>query len=144
MDLKEFMERLYGENNLVHVLPHFQRPDVVYCFDENGKSVTNEILDCFPAQYKGEILFKEAILLKNPEIAKKMDNYQMVAVVMGGWNLYLRDTEIPTGELRMKLEQLKMVGYKPILIFWCHWLAMNIETKENYLKEAIRKALNKV
>ena len=44
----------------------------------------------------------------------------------------------------MKLEQLEMVGYKPILVHWNQWLRMNIQTKEKLLDEEIRKALNKI
>lgn len=142
LDMKEFMERQFGVNTLHHIIPHFQRPDIVYCFDENGKSVTDQILDCFPPQYNGEIMFKESILSKRPELADKMDKYRMVAVIQGGMNLHLRGTNRMMGELRMKLEQLEMVGYKPILIHWSLWLKMNFLEKEKLLAEEIAKALS--
>lgn len=142
LDLKEFMERQFGENTLVHVLPHFERPDIVYCFDENGKSVTKELINCFPANYNGEIIFKESVLSKRLEMIDNMEKYRMVAIVLGGWNLYLRDTNQPTGELRMKLEQLEIVGYKPILMNWQTWMKMNIIAKEEYLNKEITRALS--
>lgn len=142
LDTKEFMERQFGENTLVHILPHFQRPDILYCFDDTGKSVTNQILDCLPSHYSGEIISKESIFSKRPEMADNMDKYRMIAVVQGGWNLYLRGTDKMTGELQMKMEQLEMIGYNPILIHWNEWSKMTLIEKERFLDEKIRKALS--
>lgn len=142
LDMKEFMERQFGENTLVHILPHFHKPDILYCFDDKGKSVTNQILDCLPTHYSGNIISKESILSKHPEMADKMDKCRMIAVVQGGWNLYLRGTDKLTGELQMKLEQLELVGCKPILIHWNTWIKMNLIEKEKLLDDEVRKALS--
>lgn len=141
LNLKEFMEENYGKNMLTHILPHYQRPDVIYCFDENGKSVTSDILDCFPCHYAGDILTKEYLLSQKQPFATKMDNYKMLAVIMGGWNFFLRDTSIPTGGLRTKVEQLQMIGYKTILLVWSDWIRMPSEERKAYLDSEIANAL---
>lgn len=96
LDLQDVLEVKFGLNLITHVLPHYQRPVVVCCFDENGKGVTESIFEAFPPDYSGNILTKELLFKNDPE---KMKNYQLVAVVMGGWNFYIRDTETATGEL---------------------------------------------
>lgn len=116
LNVKEFFGQKYGFNTLRLVLPHYQLTDIVHCFDENGKSVTSKIIDCLPTTYyDGTILTKEYIFSQNKELADNADKYKLVAVVIGGWNLYLRGTRVPTGGLRMKLEQLEMIGYRTIL-----------------------------
>lgn len=142
LDLKEFLETKYGVNKLTHILPHYERPDIVYCFDQSGKSCTEEMLDCFPPHFRGNILSKEFLLSKKPEFADHMSKYQMVTFVVGGWNFFLRDTNIPTGVLRMKIEQLEMVGYKPILIHWSDWLKMTFSEKNKFIESEVRQALS--
>ena len=142
LNLKEFMEERHGYNTLTQVLPHYQRPDIVYCFNENGKSVTKEIMDCFPPLYQGDILTREYLLSKKKEFADNIEKYQMVAVVLGGWNFYLRGTRIPTGGLRMKVEQLKMIGYRPILIHWSDWNQMSIKEKKKLIDDEVERALS--
>lgn len=141
LNLKEFLERIYGVNILHQVLPHFQRPDVVYCFDENGNSVTDKLLDCLPPLYDGVIVTKEYLLSKKTEFADNIDKFRMVAVILGGWNFYLRGTKIPTGGLRMKMEQLEMIGYQPILIHWDDWLHMKMSEKEKLFEREIKRPL---
>lgn len=141
LDVKEFLHRQFGPNTLCHVLPHYQRPDIVYCFDENGKSITEEIAECFPPNYRGVILSKEKLIAQKPELADKVNNSKMIAVILGGWNLYLRDTDIPTGGLRQKLEQLEIIGYTPVLIHWNMWLKQTSDAKEQFLENEFKKIL---
>lgn len=141
LNLKEVLEDKYGYNLLTHVLPHYQRPDIVYCFDENGKSVTKELLDAFPENYSGEIISKDLLFAKKKEFADNSDKYRMVAILLGGWNFFIRNTTIPTGGLRMKLEQLEMIGYKPILIPWIEWIKYTDEEKEQFIDNEIKRAL---
>lgn len=99
LDVKEMLEKKFGANVLTHILPHYQRPDIVLCFDKNGKPMTEKIVNCFPPNhYLGTILSKEYLFEQNSELAGRLDSHQLVAVILGGWNFYLRDTETPTGE----------------------------------------------
>lgn len=141
LDMKDFLHRQFGPNTLCHILPHYQRPDIVYCFDENGKSITEEIAECFPPNYRGVILSKENLIAQKPELADKVNKSKMIAVILGGWNLYLRDTDVPTGGLRQKLEQLEIIGYTPVLIHWNMWLKQTSDAKEQFLESEFRKIL---
>lgn len=143
LDVKHTMEGKFGKNILTHVLPHYQRPDIVYCFDSNGKSVTEEIVECFPAPYRGKILSKEFILSRHDDFADKINQFEMVAVVLGGWNFYLRDTRKPTGGLRMKIEQLEMIGYRTILIHYDDWSNQSYEFQEKLIEAEIHRVLSK-
>ena len=116
---------------IVHALPHFQRPDIVYCFNEEGKSITDEVFDGF-VHYKGRIISKQHILEAQPTLNS---NINLVAVILGGWNFYLRNSNIPTGGLQMKIEQLNMIGYKTILVHFNEWLHMSPDEKKNYFNE---------
>lgn len=141
LDMKDVFESKFGDSWLTHVLPHHSRPDIIFCFDETGKPVTEEILDLFPQHYSGEIVSKEFLLSKDPQLAKVAEKYRMVAVVVGGWNFYIRDTEIPTGIFRMKLDQLKLIGYSPILVHFNKWMAMSLKEKETYAEQEMKKVL---
>lgn len=142
LNLKEVLEAKFGSNVLTHILPHYQRPDVICCFDENGNPVTDKFLDCFPPRNSGEILSKEFLLSRDEKLAAEMGNCQMLAVILGGWNFYLRDTNVPTGGLRMKLEQLEMIGYKTVLVHWSTWKNLRMDEKEKFIEAEVRKALS--
>lgn len=135
---------MYGQNILTQALPHFERPDIIYCFDENGKSVTPEIIDIFPPRkvHPGQIFSKEYLLSQRKPFSDNIDRYQMIAIVVGGWNFFVRDTEIPTGVLRMKIDQLKLVGYKPVLIYWGDWSNKPLQHREEVLSRKINEALS--
>lgn len=135
------MESKYGKSILTHVLPHYQRPDIIYCFDENGKSVTEKVLEDFPKPYSGKIIFKESLLSQHDELAVKANKLKMIAVVLGGWNFYLRDSRKPTGGLRLKIEQLELVGYKTVLIHFEDWVNQPLEAKEKLIEDEITKIL---
>lgn len=141
LEMKEKFESKFGDSWMTHILPHHGRPDIIFCFDETGKPVTEEILDLFPQQYSGDIISKEYLLSKDPQLAKKVDKYRMVAIVVGGWNFFIRDTEIPTGIFRMKLDQLKLVGYSPIMVHFNRWTTMNAKEKETFAEEEMKKVL---
>lgn len=143
LDIKDFAELKFGSNILTQVLPHVERPDIIYCFDENGKSVTSELIDCFPRreEHTGEIYSKEVVLSQKPQFADKMDKMKMVSIVIGSWNFFLRETKVPTGVLRMKLDQLRMIGYEPVLIHWNDWVPNSLQGKEEILVTEIEKIL---
>ena len=146
LDIQEFTEFKFGPNVLTHVLPHFERPDIILCFDEDGKPVTSDIISKYAERksHTGEIYSKEFVLSQVPAFADKIKKLTMVAVVVGGWNFFLRDTMRPTGLLRMKLEQLEMIGYKPVLIHFNQWNAASIQDKEELLVGKINAIIKTV
>lgn len=141
LDVKDELENQYGATKLTHVLPHFQMCDIILCFDKNGNSVTEKILDSFPPDFSGDILSKERLLSQVPAFKDNIDDYKMIAVVIGGWNLFIRNTSRPTGGLAQKEQQLKLIGYEPVVVFWADWTRTGEDEKRILLHEKIRRAI---
>lgn len=78
------------------------------------------------------------ILLKDiPDV----NNVKLFAIVIGGWNLYIRHTTKPTGLLKSKLDQLQKCGYEVLLIHWEEW--PNTQLSQNsYLKQRMEDYLS--
>lgn len=144
VDIQEYAELKFGPNILTQVLPHIERPDIIYCFDENRKSVTDELFDCFNPKGKhlGEIYSKEFVLAQKPQFADKMDKYKMISIVIGNWNLFHRDSRIPSGYLQLKLTQLELIGYIPVVIHWSDWVNKTLVVREELLVNEINKVLS--
>lgn len=143
LDVKDFTENKFGYNILTQALPHYERPDIIFCFDENGRSITKDIEDCFQArdEHNGEIYSKEKVLSQKPELASQSDKLRFLAIIIGGWNFYLRGTQTPTGSLRVKLEQLQLIGYTPVLIYWHDWAMKSMHEKEQIVFDKMNEAL---
>lgn len=140
-DLKDLMQQQYGKNMLVNALPHFKRPDIIYCFDQNGDSVTEEIFDCFPGDFSGEILSKDYLLSQKEEFNAKQDQFEMVAVILGYPNFYIRGRNQPVGELRMKIEQLEMIGYKTAVIKFEKFFNSRPQQRKQLIHDELHKVL---
>lgn len=143
LDVKDLTEMKFGYNIVTQPLPHYERPDIVYCFDENGRSITKEVESCFQGreEHNGEIYSKEKVLSQMPELASQADKLRFLAIIIGGWNFYLRGTKTPTGALRVKIEQLQMIGYIPVLIYWNDWANKPMQYKEEIVLQKMNEAL---
>lgn len=144
LEMQEEIDSVYGASKLCHVLPHYQLPDIVLCFDKNGKPVTDQILDCFPPNYSADIISKELLLSNKPEFKDNMDDYTFVTVIIGGWNLLIRNTNRLTGGLEMKLKQLELIGHRPVLMFWSDWIKKHPEERAEILHTKIKNAINNI
>lgn len=144
LDVQELAEIKFGKNILTQALPHYERPDILYCFDEHNKSVTDQFFDIYAPrdEHPGIIFSKDYLLSQKKPFADNMDRYKMIAIVIGGWNFYLRETKVPTGVLRLKLDQLKLIGYTPVLIYWHDWANRSLTFKEELLEAKMKEALN--
>jgi hypothetical protein len=142
LSIKEQLDHVCGPSITTHILPHFQRPDLFLCFNEKKKPVTSEFEEIFKGKKNGKIMSRDFLLNSVPERAEILRSVQFVAVVVGGWNFYIRYSDTPTGVLQMKLDQLKMVGYKPLLVNWERWARTPNEHKANFLKDEITKLLD--
>nr|CAD7589297.1 unnamed protein product [Timema genevievae] len=87
-----------------HVLPHFERPDIVFATNDSGAAVP------IPAQLK-EALFAS---VKYAPCVQGQERWH--CLVIGGWNSFIRNSTKPLGSTTAKLRQLRLVGYNPILI----------------------------
>jgi hypothetical protein len=144
LDVKELAELKYGKNILTQALPHYERPDIIYCFDENGKSVTHELLDIFPPRnvHPGIIFSKDRLFSQKPHLMEHYDKYKLVSIIVGGRNFFIKDTKNLTGPFRMKFDQLKMIGYHPILVSWDEWVDKSIFHRENLLERKLNGVLS--
>nr|CAD7258401.1 unnamed protein product [Timema shepardi] len=107
IEVLDASESLFGgcDNVFIgHVLPHFERPDIVFATDDSGAAVP------IPAQLK-EALFAS---VKYAPCVKGQERWH--CLVIGGWNSFIRNSTKPLGSTIAKLRQLRLVGYNPILI----------------------------
>lgn len=109
METKAALDNIYGSQCTVleNILPHFDRADVLLAFDITTKKAIDVKSLHLPAHYSGIILSRE-------ELLKSVDNREdidLVTVVFGGFNSYIRGTETRTGVLRTKIEQLSRIGH---------------------------------
>lgn len=109
--------------------------DVVFAINTVKKQAVN-INKNFPEKTSSLILTRD-ILLKDIPGA---NNIKLFAIVIGGWNLYVRHTTKPTGLLRSKMEQLEKCGYEVLLIHWEEWPTTQL-LQNSYLKQRIDELL---
>lgn len=115
-------EILGGAHNLhvVHILPQYERADIVFGMDNDGK----------PCNIPKEFEELPIHLVKPPPTNDALWH----AVVVGGWNLFIRGENRPVGALVAKTRQLQILGYKPIMVSWFDWSEMQSEQKKQFLK----------
>lgn len=112
LETKAVLDQAYGAQCTVleNFVPHFNQADILIAFD----GVTKQPLDVkslhLPEVYSGIILSREELL----KSIDNSDNVRLVTVVFGGFNAYIRGTELPTGILRLKMEQLKQIGHNVV------------------------------
>ncbi|XP_049529852.1 uncharacterized protein LOC125948127 [Anopheles darlingi] len=130
------IQRTFGELKpgstqcrIVHLLPHYQRPDILFCWDALSKRLldVNELL---PEQSTHEIMTREAVLKER----SKEKHLRLVAIVVGSWNCYVRNVKRRTGGYAMKLEQLRRLGYEIVEIPWYEWPVYSQDDMLKYLK----------
>nr|CAD7430785.1 unnamed protein product [Timema monikensis] len=106
IEVLDASESLFGGCDNVyigHVLPHFERPDIVFATNDSGAAVP------IPAQLK-EALFAS---VKYAPCVEGQERWH--CLVIGGWNSFIRNSTKPLGSTVAKLRQLRLVGYNPIL-----------------------------
>lgn len=137
LEIKEALERILRPNTLKHILPHFERPDVVVCYNNTLRQTIPLAADC-PEDYSGAILTRNLLLGES----EKTD-VATIAVVIVGWNNVVKDKQRFTGLFEMKLKQLRMLGHKPILIYWHEWRALETPTdRQQFLKRKLANTIN--
>lgn len=66
----------------------------------------------YPENYSGKILYKHVLI---PDV-KQREEIELFMIIIGGWNTIVRNQERPTGLLKLKILQAKMIGYTPIMV----------------------------
>lgn len=136
MEIQDAFHRRHKVAHIIHLLPHYQRPDVLLLWDDEAKKFLDVTAYC-PAQYSGDVLSREHLL---KEEAGK-GNLRLIAVVPGGWNCYVRDQNRFTGGFAMKLKQLQIIGYDTLVIPWHEWPLESPEVKESFLFDKLNPLL---
>ena len=111
LQTKEIIDGILPYNQLKHILPNYDRSDVVICYDRKQKQPVKISPNC-PENYSGVILTRDLLL---GSIENKTD-IDTVAVIVVGWNNVVRDKNRHTGLFDMKLKQLELLGHKYVLV----------------------------
>ncbi|KAM8720716.1 hypothetical protein ACLKA7_006712 [Drosophila subpalustris] len=120
-----------------HLLPHYDRSDLVICYDQQQHCVIPLDASC-PADYSGVLLTRQHLLG-----AKEAPHVDTLVIVVAGWNNVIRDNQRHTGQFAMKLKQLQQLGHKPVVIYWHEWRELETSTdRQNFLKRRLRQAAN--
>lgn len=83
---------------------------IVACDRRTGKGL--DVLDRYPEHYSGTIISKDLLLNGLPDV----EHFEMINLIVGGWNNYVRNQDRLTGLLNFKMEQSKLIGFKPIMV----------------------------
>lgn len=84
-----------------------------------------DIAQNFPELYTGQIIDRSMLI---QGLSMNTSDVEIVNIIVGGWNNYVRDTNKLGGLLKLKIEQSKIVGFRPVLVSF-HLL---VAVKSNY------------
>lgn len=83
--------------------------DIFVCYDKSKKEFI-DVSDKFPPLYTGEIISKANI------VGDDNTDLVMIALVAAQKKMFWNNFEIPTGFLRLRIEQLKLLGFRPVMV----------------------------
>lgn len=131
-------KEVYNTTMSLFLLPHFERNDILLAFDRDSKStISLSHLSSKIESHYGEILDAEFFL---SEI--DYTNVMLVPIVVGGWNNFIRgQDDRPTGLFKMKLDQLRLIGFNPIIISWFEWNSLSDDKKCKLLENKVNSIL---
>uniref|UniRef100_A0A182RMX4 RAP domain-containing protein n=1 Tax=Anopheles funestus TaxID=62324 RepID=A0A182RMX4_ANOFN len=125
---------------VMHLLPHYQRPDILFCFNERTRQVValgeNSEIDV-PNTH---VIMQRENILGERSCDK---NLKLVAIVVGSWNCYIRNDRRRTGGYAMKLAQLRKLNYDTIEIPWYEWPVYSRDDMRKYLETKLSPFLHK-
>ncbi|XP_050067644.1 uncharacterized protein LOC126556419 [Anopheles maculipalpis] len=121
---------------IMHLLPHYQRPDILFCCDARSRQVV-----ALPDQLINthDIRTRESILGER----SGDNNLRLVAIVVGSWNCYIRYDRRRTGGYAMKLAQLRKLNYDTIEIPWYEWPVYARDDMQKYLESKLAPFFSK-
>ncbi|XP_037936787.1 FAST kinase domain-containing protein 5, mitochondrial, partial [Teleopsis dalmanni] len=132
LEVKDTFEDLSLINQFRHVLPHFERTDIVICYDKKLRKAIPISEEC-PEHYVGAMLTRKDLLgdLDAPHI-------ETLVVTVTGWNNVLRGTTKVTGFFKLKFNQLELLGHRPVIIYWHEWRGLETAVdRKNFLKRKL-------
>ncbi|XP_022210516.2 FAST kinase domain-containing protein 5, mitochondrial [Drosophila obscura] len=138
VDVRDAASDLYRHLSFKHILPQYERCDLVLCYDRRQQRALPIDAEACPPDYSGVILTRRHLLGADRE---HDDQLATVIVVIAGWNNVIRDKQRHTGQLAMKLKQLKQMGHQPVVIYWHEWRELETSAdRQDFLKRRLRQA----
>ncbi|XP_061393204.1 FAST kinase domain-containing protein 5, mitochondrial-like [Musca vetustissima] len=137
LQMKEITAGFLPHCQLKHILPNYERADVVICYDRVKRKSLPLSPTC-PEDYNGIILTREQLLGD-----KLHEDIETVAFIIAGWNNVIRGKNRHTGLFDMKLKQLELLGHKSVVIYWHEW--RELETRQdriNFVKRRLSSVIN--
>lgn len=117
-------EKILGRKDMYlcsYLLPHFGRADIAFCLDDNNRPLP------IPANMRNIPYFNGVIK------PTKRGNWRCLYAAARSMHMMNRKKLI--GEFCVKLRQLEILGYEPIVISLFDWYDLSPEQKESFLKE---------
>ncbi|XP_017002344.2 FAST kinase domain-containing protein 5, mitochondrial [Drosophila takahashii] len=137
LEIREALSLIHRPVSFKHILPQYDRCDVVLCYDRREqKALPLNAEAC--QDYSGEILTRRHLI---GEARAADEQLATVAIVIAGWNNVIRDKERFTGQMEMKLRQLRQLGHQPVVIYWHEW--RELETSADR-QDFLRRRLSQV
>ncbi|XP_023162965.1 FAST kinase domain-containing protein 5, mitochondrial [Drosophila hydei] len=124
--------------SLKHILPHYDRCDMIVCYNRQQQRPVPLNVDNCPEDYSGVLLTRQHLLgsMEAPYI-------DTLIITVAGWNNVIREKERYTGQFALKLKQLKQLGHKTVVILWHEWNALETPAdRQDFLKRRLRQATN--
>ncbi|XP_033171937.1 FAST kinase domain-containing protein 5, mitochondrial [Drosophila mauritiana] len=134
VEIRDAIAMIHRPVTFKHILPQYDRCDVVFCYDRRQRkavSISGEACQ----DYSGEILTRRHLL---GERRAADDQLVTVIIVVAGWNNVIRDKERFTGQMDMKLRQLRQLGHQPLVIYWHEWRELeNSADRQDFLRRRL-------
>lgn len=119
-------ENIFGskEKYLCHyLLPHHDKADIAFCLDNNNKPLP------IPKDMKSIPYFKGVVKPTKP------GNWR--CIVAASRSMYIINRRELVGEYYVKIRQLKILGYEPVVVSLFDWYNLQPEQKESFLRDKI-------
>ncbi|KAH8409234.1 hypothetical protein KR009_011022 [Drosophila setifemur] len=135
LEIRDATSHLHRHLSFRHVLPHYERCDLVLCYDRRQRRAVPVDAESCPEDYSGVILTRKELL---GEERAQDDQLATVVIVIAGWNNVIREKERFTGQMEMKLRQLRQLGHQPVVIYWHEWRELeNSADRQDFLKRRL-------
>ncbi|XP_073997759.1 FAST kinase domain-containing protein 5, mitochondrial-like isoform X1 [Rhodnius prolixus] len=124
LDIYQIATELFGNDCVMYkyIVPHHSRPDLVFHLNSDGQPLP------IPEDYKKIEDFTGPV--------KSTDKGTWYSLIAASRNMFVHNVPVLTGETLSKLNLMKKLGYKPILVSYHEWPSEKQE-KLNFLKRLI-------
>ncbi|KAH8275996.1 hypothetical protein KR018_005945 [Drosophila ironensis] len=134
VEIRDTAAQFHRHLSFKHLLPHYDRCDLVLCYDRQQRK-SLPLAEACPEDYSGVILTRGHLLGDERAADEQLAT---VAIVIAGWNNVIRDKNRFTGQMEMKLRQLRQLGHEPVVIYWYEWRELETAAdRQDFLKRRL-------